>query len=491
MAAVFLMQPLGQLCAAGVGWAVLASLGGSRGLDSLPPEREKLSPEQFKLISSTIDSIWRCVIGVGAFPAFVAIIYRVSIPESPRYTMDVIHNGHQAFFDIRRYHHIATDEATARKDIGRQPGAAGDPSGSGPPDYFTYEELKRYFWDQSNWLYLFSTSVCWFLLDFAFFGLGINNPRLIAAIWAPTYPASTDLKDWQNPFDPSANMYYELFDNARQYIITISIGSMLGSIALIISINKFRRNRWLAGSFLALALFFIITAATLSTVEFQPAHPLTIALYIICHFLFNVGKFRRLLCLSTLLVLTLYDARSEWSNIHREHHCPKLHLSQKDTKLLQIPAEIFPTQYRCTCHGISAALGKLGSIFVQLVLKGSIFTSNPAYLGKILGAFSALMAMGAFIAWAWLPNVQREPECVPQAMTFPILQSKSLEILGKGRAYAVGDLAIDPVTNLPGGEGQILSLKLKLHALFTRLFDFRKRVVVDSYHELPERGHRV
>lgn len=35
---------------------------------------------------------------------------------------------------------------------------------------------------------------------------------------------------------------------------------------------------------------------------------------------------------------------------------------------LQIPAEAFPTRYRCTCHGISAASGKLGSVLGQVVI---------------------------------------------------------------------------------------------------------------------------
>jgi MFS transporter, PHS family, inorganic phosphate transporter len=34
----------------------------------------------------------------------------------------------------------------------------------------------------------------------------------------------------------------------------------------------------------------------------------------------------------------------------------------------QIPAEVFPTRFRCTCHGISAAAGKLGSILAQLIV---------------------------------------------------------------------------------------------------------------------------
>ena len=34
----------------------------------------------------------------------------------------------------------------------------------------------------------------------------------------------------------------------------------------------------------------------------------------------------------------------------------------------QIPAEAFPTRYRCTLYGISAASGKLGSVFGQVVV---------------------------------------------------------------------------------------------------------------------------
>jgi MFS transporter, PHS family, inorganic phosphate transporter len=56
----------------------------------------------------------------------------------------------------------------------------------------------------------------------------------------------------------------------------------------------------------------------------------------------------------------------------------------------KIPAEIFPTRYRCTCHGISAASGKLGSIIAQCFLgyvnygygKGS--TDIPDSLGYSL-----------------------------------------------------------------------------------------------------------
>lgn len=56
---------------------------------------------------------------------------------------------------------------------------------------------------------------------------------------------------------------------------------------------------------------------------------------------------------------------------------------------MQIPAEIFPTQYHYTCHGISAAFGKIGSIIAQYLLNSYNNFDGPGndsaeWLGHIL-----------------------------------------------------------------------------------------------------------
>lgn len=63
--------------------------------------------------------------------------------------------------------------------------------------------------------------------------------------------------------------------------------------------------------------------------------------------------------------LTKY-ARSKYYNFSRKSS----HYEEKCFAFnnLQIPAEAFPTRYRCTCHGISAASGKLGSVLGQVVI---------------------------------------------------------------------------------------------------------------------------
>jgi PHS family inorganic phosphate transporter-like MFS transporter len=184
-----------------------------------------------------------------------------------------------------------------------------------PPNYFTYYHLHQYFIRDKNWMWLAATSGCWFLLDFAFYGLAIDNPRRIAAIWAPSYPNNTDFQsnvqnwpsgfdvganttvysnasipDWENPFDSQTNIYQELYGNAFRYVLTITLGSLVGSLVMVMTISKIRRKAWLVISFLILALLFIIMGGAMQTWMFSSSHPWAIAFYILCQFFFNFGK---------------------------------------------------------------------------------------------------------------------------------------------------------------------------------------------------------
>ncbi len=111
----------------------------------------------------------------------------------------------------------------------------------------------------------------------------------------------------------------------------------------------------------------------------------------------------------------------------------------------QIPAEIFPTRYRGTCHGLSAASGKLGSIVVQAFLPSiQISSPNSTSLAWVLVGFSFAMGLGAVFAWAWIPEVQdprgmdkEEKRLSGKVQKFAasfVVPSKSLEELALGRA---------------------------------------------------------
>ena len=79
------------------------------------------------------------------------------------------------------------------------------------------------------------------------------------------------------------------------------------------------------------------------------------------------------------------------------------------------------------------------------------------------------MALGALIAWAWIPAVQNPPKVEARACTLPDLPSKTLEILAEGRKDAIAN-------------GQILTLSGKLKGLFKR-----ENATVEEY-GLVERG---
>ena len=77
-----------------------------------------------------------------------------------------------------------------------------------------------------------------------------------------------------------------------------------------------------------------------------------------------------------------------------------------------IPAEIFPTRYRATCHGISAGAGKLGSILVQIFSTYYHFGAGPGNKstrkhGIVLLVFSACMVLGAAVTHFWIPPIQQ------------------------------------------------------------------------------------
>ena len=48
-----------------------------------------------------VDKMWRVIIGLGTVPGCIALYYRLTIPESPRYTFDVARDVEKAGEDTR------------------------------------------------------------------------------------------------------------------------------------------------------------------------------------------------------------------------------------------------------------------------------------------------------------------------------------------------------------------------------------------------------
>ncbi len=50
-----------------------------------------------------VDKMWRTLIGFGAVPGCIALYYRLTIPETPRYTFDVARDVEKANDDVQAY----------------------------------------------------------------------------------------------------------------------------------------------------------------------------------------------------------------------------------------------------------------------------------------------------------------------------------------------------------------------------------------------------
>src|SRR5258708_17371621 len=95
MAAVFSMQGAGQFAAALVALVTTVAFK-----DSF-----LATTQSFSSCNDTCqiagDRAWRIIVGFGAVPAVFSLYYRITIPETPRYTFDIAHDIQQSDADIK------------------------------------------------------------------------------------------------------------------------------------------------------------------------------------------------------------------------------------------------------------------------------------------------------------------------------------------------------------------------------------------------------
>ena len=88
MAAVFSMQGFGIITAALVYYFTLLAFQSAiiYEASTIPIPTDPLAPSAGL---PAIDRVWRFVVGFGCIPALISLYYRLTIPETPRYTIDI------------------------------------------------------------------------------------------------------------------------------------------------------------------------------------------------------------------------------------------------------------------------------------------------------------------------------------------------------------------------------------------------------------------
>ncbi|KAI8619218.1 major facilitator superfamily domain-containing protein, partial [Chytriomyces sp. MP71] len=195
-------------------------------------------------------------------------------------------------------------------------------------------------------------------LDVAWYGLALNQSVVLSLINFGG-PAKITVNG-SAPFTPPVDLQDLFFQTAVGNIIVALCGTVPGYYFTVGLVEVLGRKPIQYMGFGVITICLAILAATWDTIHTQQVPFLVV--YTIAQFFFQFGP---------------------------------------NTTTFVIPGEVFPTRFKATCHGMSAAAGKMGAILgVQAV--GPYFSDNAK---PVLWVFAAIMASGG-LATVLLPETK-------------------------------------------------------------------------------------
>lgn len=368
LAAVFFAQAVGRLLAYGLGLGVLHGLWNGV---SVPETGEA---------HVVMDKLWRLVLGLAGIPAIFAIVLRLLIPETPRF-----------------YSAVKRDLMKAREAVmkvgSRSPNLTGDLESvtsdveeSEPQDVAPWRSraYAYFFGTTQGWKPLLSISLQWLLLDIVFYGTGFDSPGTLAALWMDK-PINGTLEEYKQEYpgfdvwkedygSPGADIFHTTHNNLVRTLQLSSVAAVAGSLAVIPLVNYVSRKTHFVWTTGILTILFAVTAVTVSQTYGTSSHVVSMVFYALTQFMFNLGP---------------------------------------NTLTFILAAEAFPTEFRGTCYGIAAAVGKVGAIIVRPITE-EVGKSKDSIVA-LLSAFAGVLLLMTLLAWfePWgigIPRVQEPRE---------------------------------------------------------------------------------
>ncbi|CAK4227864.1 unnamed protein product [Aphanomyces euteiches] len=267
-----------------------------------------------------IGYVWRLLAGFGAVPALGAVYWRHRIPETPRFTVDVlgdeeaaIRNANQFLEGTKYDNEISVPKPNTVKSFS--------------------EAFRSYFFKWVNLKVLIGCAACWFFLDIGYYGTSLNTPTILSIIGY----GSPKTKGNQKIFD-------DLWNRAVGTTLINLCGTVPGYWFTVFLVEPWGRKPIQYMGFIMLSILFLVLAIWLD--DFRSHYTtLFVVLYAFAQFFFNFGP---------------------------------------NSTTFIIPAEVFPTAVRSTGHGISAASGKAGAILAAqcfaVIAKGSFGFQGVLYI---------------------------------------------------------------------------------------------------------------
>lgn len=260
MGSVFAMQGIGQFAAAII--ALIVTAGFKQSLIGA-----KTYGDCSGICGLAVDKMWRVIIGFGAVPGCIALYYRLTIPETPRYTFDVARDVEKAGEDVKAY---VQGQREGHPDEIRRAQTIAD---HGDNLVIPKASWADFYGHYSQWRYgkiLLGTAGSWFFLDIAFYGLGLNNSIILTAI----------------NYSGGKNVYEIFHKNAVGNLIIVCAGSIPGYWVTVATVDTIGRKPIQFMGFIILTILFCIIGFAFK----QLSSRALFGLFVIAQFFFNFGK---------------------------------------------------------------------------------------------------------------------------------------------------------------------------------------------------------
>ncbi|MFP3233696.1 MAG: MFS transporter [Sulfolobaceae archaeon] len=206
---------------------------------------------------------------------------------------------------------------------------------------------------------LIGTAGTWFILDIAFYGTGVYSSSALAPVFGSPFPSHTttlSLSEFQS------DLAKALFIGGVPFLVGFP-----GYFTAVALLDKLGRKWIQLQGFIAMAIIYAVVASVMvvsgTKVEgFSIAPTLAFIIYSLSYFFIDFGP---------------------------------------NTTTFVIPAEVYPTKFRTTGHGISAASGKMGAAITTY-----LFPSLIAAIGikEILIMLAILSVIGGILTYAFVPE---------------------------------------------------------------------------------------
>ncbi|ONM18715.1 phosphate transporter protein8 [Zea mays] len=243
--------------------------------------------------------VWRIVLMLGAVPAIFTYYWRMKMPETARYTALVAKDARKAASEM---------SSVLNMEIGQEDEAVRELVRQDEYGLFSVQFLR------CHGTHLLATSVCWLAVDITFYSLNLYMKDIFVDVGLIDPPEKSDLFK-RMTVSTLLHMAIAFGGTLPGYFFTVAFVDRIGRVRI---------------QLLGFTMMAALTASLAAT--YDPY--------------WKQQKTKR----RKIGFAVLYGLTNFFTNFG------------PNTTTFIVPAEIFPTRMRATCHGIAGAFGKIGAI---------------------------------------------------------------------------------------------------------------------------------